>query len=75
MWLEKLKTKSLYLVRATIEYDIPKSVIQMTSRNVLIGLNLTEVVKKYKVLREEPLPTSIPAEEWIQGTNLDLVRL
>jgi len=53
-------------------YDIPKSVIQMTSRNVLIGLNLTEVVKKYSVTREVPLPTSTPAEEWIQGMNLDL---
>ena len=53
-------------------YDIPKSVIQMTSRNVLIGLGLSEVVKRYKVFREEPLPTSIPAEEWIQGKNLDL---
>jgi hypothetical protein len=49
-------------------YDILKSVIQMTSRNVLIGLSLYEVVKKYRVTREEPLPT----EEWIQGMNLDL---
>lgn len=53
-------------------YDIPKSVIQMTSRNVLIGLNLSDVVKRYMVNREEPLPTSVPSEEWIQGMNLDL---
>jgi hypothetical protein len=53
-------------------YDIPKSVIQMTGRNVLIGLNLSEVIKKYRATREEPLPTSIPSEEWIQGMNLDL---
>jgi hypothetical protein len=53
-------------------YDIPKSVIQMTSRNVLIGLNFSEIVKKYRTLRKEPLPTSLPSEEWIQGTNLDL---
>ena len=53
-------------------YDIPKSVIQMTGRNVLIGLNLSEVIKKYRTTREEPLPTSIPSEEWIQGMNLDL---
>jgi hypothetical protein len=44
----------------------------MTGRNVLIGLNLSEVVEKYRVMREEPLPTSIPSEEWIQGMNLDL---
>jgi hypothetical protein len=53
-------------------YDIPKSVIQMTSRNVLIGLTFSEVVKKYRAIREEPLPTSLPSEEWIQGMNLDL---
>jgi hypothetical protein len=53
-------------------YDIPKSVIQMTGRNVLIGLNLSEVIKKYRTTREEPLPTSIPSEEWIKGINLDL---
>ena len=53
-------------------YDIPKSVIQMTSRNVLIGLTFSEVVKKYRAIREEPLPTSLPSEEWIQGVNLDL---
>ena len=53
-------------------YDIPKSVIQMTSRNVLIGLTFSEVVKNYRAIREEPLPTSLPSEEWIQGMNLDL---
>ena len=53
-------------------YDIPKSVIQMTSRNVLIGLTFSEVVKKYRAIRDEPLPTSLPSEEWIQGMNLDL---
>ena len=53
-------------------YDMPKSVIQMTSRNVLIGLSFSEIVKKYRAIREEPLPTSLPSEEWIQGMNLDL---
>ena len=53
-------------------YDIPKSVIQMTSRNVLIGLSFSEVVKKYRAIREAPLPKSLPSEEWIQGMNLDL---
>lgn len=38
-------------------YDIPKSEIQNTGRNVLIGLPLYGIVHKYKVRREEePLP-------------------
>jgi adenylate cyclase len=39
-------------------YDIPKSVIRTTRRNVLIGLNLYEIANKYKVSREEILPRS-----------------
>jgi hypothetical protein len=53
-------------------YDIPKSEIQMTSRNVLIGLSLDEIARKYKVKHDDPLPTTIPSEHWIQGENLDL---
>src|ERR671939_129911 len=53
-------------------YDIPKSEIQTTGRNVLIGLNLYEIANKYKVNREEPLPTSAPIQDWTQGENLDL---
>jgi class 3 adenylate cyclase len=53
-------------------YDIPKSEIQMTSRNVLIGLKLDEIAKKYKVKHEEPLPTTVPLEHWTQGENIDL---
>jgi adenylate cyclase len=53
-------------------YDIPKSEIQTTGRNVLIGLKLYEIAKKYKVRRDEPLPTSRPIEEWTQGENIDL---
>jgi hypothetical protein len=53
-------------------YDIPKSEIQMTSRNVLIGRNLDEITKKYKASRDEPLPTTVPQEHWTQGENLDL---
>jgi hypothetical protein len=37
-------------------YDIPKSEIQNTGRNVLIGLPLYGIVHKYKVRREELLP-------------------
>jgi hypothetical protein len=39
---------------------------------VLIGLNLSEIAKKYKVNRQEPLPTTVPLEHWTQGKNIDL---
>ena len=53
-------------------YDIPKSEIQTTGRNVLIGLKLDEIAKKYKVKHDDPLPTTVPLEHWTQGENLDL---
>ena len=53
-------------------YDIPKSEIQTTGRNVLIGLKLDEIAKKYKVKHDDPLPTTTPIEHWSQGENLDL---
>lgn len=47
-------------------YDIPKSEIRFAAANVLVDLRFHEIVKKYKVSREEPLPTdSGPA-----GTDL-----
>ena len=39
-------------------YDIPVSEIQQVGANVLIGLKLYDIVKKYKVSRKDPLPTS-----------------
>jgi hypothetical protein len=53
-------------------YDIPKSEIQMTGRNGLIGLKIDDISKKYKVKHDDPLPTTIPTEHWTQGENLDL---
>ena len=53
-------------------FDILKSEIQTTGRNVLIGLNLNNITKKYKVKHDEPLPTTVPSEHWTQGENLDL---
>lgn len=38
-------------------YDIPKYAIRFASRNVLIALPFYEIVRKYKVSRNEPLPT------------------
>jgi len=55
-----------------VRYDIPKTEIQMTGRNVLIGLNISDIDKKYKVKREDPLPTSRPTIPWTQGENIDL---
>jgi hypothetical protein len=37
-------------------YDIPKSAIRFAAANVLIDLPFHEIVKNYKVRREEPLP-------------------
>jgi hypothetical protein len=53
-------------------YDIPKSEIQMTGRNVLIGLKIDEIAKKYKMKHDDPLPATIPIQHWTQGENLDL---
>jgi hypothetical protein len=48
-------------------YDIPKSEIQNTGRNVLIGLPLYGIVHKYKVRREEEelLPITSTSERYM----------
>jgi hypothetical protein len=48
-------------------YDIPKSEIQNTARNVLIGLPLYGIVHKYKVRREEEelLPITSTSERYM----------
>jgi hypothetical protein len=54
-------------------YDIPKSEIQQVGGNVLIGLPLYEIVKKYKVSRQEPLPTGKETQDpWTKPENIDL---
>lgn len=53
-------------------YDIPVSEIQTTGRNVLIGLTFHEIMKKYRVAREEPLPTSRPVNPWTYEKDVDL---
>ena len=53
-------------------YDIPKSEIRFAAANVLIDMPFHEIVRKYKVSREEPLPTdSAPAGSDI-GQSVDL---
>jgi hypothetical protein len=53
-------------------YDIPVSEIQTTGRNVLIGLTFHEIMKRYRVTREEPLPTSRPVNPWTYEKDVDL---
>src|SRR5215208_4709957 len=53
-------------------YDIPLSEIQTTGRNVLIGLNFDDIIKKYKVPREAPLPTHRKVPWSTPDTNIDL---
>jgi sporulation protein YlmC with PRC-barrel domain len=53
-------------------YDIPVSEIQTTGRNVLIGLTLHEIMKRYRVTREAPLTTSRPLNPWTYEKDVDL---
>ena len=41
-------------------YDVPKSKIRFAAANVLVDLPFHEIIKRYKVSREEPLPTDRP---------------
>ena len=52
-------------------YDIPTSKIKFAAGNVLIDLPLYEIVKKYKVSRDEPLPAS-RKDPWTKHENIDL---
>jgi sporulation protein YlmC with PRC-barrel domain len=53
-------------------YDIPITEIQTTARNVLIGLTFHEIMKKYRIEREAPLPTSRPLNPWTFNKDVDL---
>ena len=53
-------------------YDIPKSEILTTGRNVLIGLPLNEIIKKYKINRKEPLPKSTTEVSWTSQKVMEL---
>jgi len=50
-------------------YDIPISEIKQMGANVLIGLPLSEIEKKYKVSRKEPLPTS-RQDPWTENDGM-----
>lgn len=53
-------------------YDIPKSEIKFAAANVLIDMPFHEIVKNYKVSREEPLPTDTrtPGSDSIEAVDL-----
>ena len=54
-------------------YDIPKSEIRFTSGNVLIDLPMYDIAKRYKVNREEALPTGRETKDpWTRVENIDL---
>jgi hypothetical protein len=55
-----------------VRYDIPISEIQTVSKNVLIGLNLDDIAKKYTVNRDAPLPTGKYVDPWGQREQVDL---
>ena len=52
-------------------YDIPKSALKFVSGNVLVDANFYEIVKKYKVKRDTPLPSS-KKDPWETPSNVDL---
>jgi hypothetical protein len=59
-------------------YDIPKSEIQTTGRNVLIGLKLDDISKIYKVKHDDPLPTTTPVHFcsfWLLQTTRILLHM
>ena len=55
-----------------IRYDIPISEIRTTGKNVLIGLDLLDIEKKYKVDREASLPTGRATVPWTLTHDIDL---
>ena len=52
-------------------YDIPMSEIQQVGANVLIGLRMYDIITKYKVSRQELLPTS-RQDPWTGRDRIDL---
>jgi hypothetical protein len=53
-------------------FDIPISEIQHVSKNVLIGLNYGDIINKYKVPRDAPLPTGRFVDPWGSDGQVDL---
>jgi hypothetical protein len=54
--VRETKDKIVVFGEGDDRYDIPKSMIRFAAANVLVDLPFHDVVRKYKVSREEPLP-------------------
>src|SRR5579884_4051336 len=54
--VRETKDKIIVFGEGDDRYDIPKSEVRFAAANVLIDLPFHEIVRKYKVSREEPLP-------------------
>ncbi len=54
--VRETKDKIVVFGEGDDRYDIPKSAIRFAAANVLIDLPFYEIVQKYKVSRNEPLP-------------------
>lgn len=57
--------------RGDDRYDIPKSAIKFAAGNVLIDLPFHEIVRKYKVSRDAPLPSS-KKDPWTSAGDVDM---
>lgn len=53
-------------------WDIPLNEIETVSKNVLIGLKLDDIDKKYKVSRDAPLPSGQYVDPWKNRDDVDL---
>lgn len=53
-------------------FDVPKSEIKTTGRNVLIGLTMKEIYEKYFVTRNSPLPVDDIVKKWHLPENVDM---
>ena len=54
--VRETKDKIVVFGEGDDRYDIPKSEVRFAAANVLIDLPFHEIIRKYKVSREEPLP-------------------
>lgn len=54
--VRETKDKIVVFGEGDDRYDIPKSEVRFAAANVLIDLPFHEIVRKYKVSREQPLP-------------------
>ena len=69
--VRETKDKIVVFGEGNRRFDIPKSQIQNTSKNVLIGLNIDDIANKYAVSRDAPLPSAKGAPIWEIPENVD----